>query len=210
LDGVFYTSIEELKQVENSGEAMRLTAEFIVPSPEANNCESAMSITLNFLQRYFNEPKVEYCGVMYKTEKGETLRSYRLEKGAFTTGFSTEESGDIKVTSYGVVGVDAIVPVHREMIPEQYFSIFMERKSNDSIELKLHINEEMHSAMRTEAAGFSSAVIDGQAVIDLGRFDVELHNDSSAECQIQVQVNGQTSSLQRFAACPSAILRLSF
>ncbi len=194
LDGEFYISMEKLKQVENSGETMKLPAKFFVPSPKADNCESAMDITSNFLQRYFNEPKTEYCGVMHRTEKDETVTSYRLEKGEFMTEYQTNESTGVTVTSYGVVAVDTIVPVSHDTMPEQYFSFFIERNNNDSITIKLHINTEMHDAMLIEAAEFSNATVNGRAVIDLGRFDIELHNDSSEECQIQA--NGQTSFLQ--------------
>lgn len=192
LDGEFYISMEKLKQVENSGETMKLPAKFFVPSPNTYNCESAMDISLNFIQRYLNEPKAEYCGVMHRTEKGETVTSYRLEKDEFMTEYRTNESTG--VTSYGVVVVDAIVPVSHDTMDEQYFSFFIERNNSDSITLKLHINTEMHNAMLIDAAAYSNATVNGRAVIDLGRFDVELHNDSSEECQIQVY--GQTSFLQ--------------
>ena len=200
IDADFFISIERLKTAWGSEEKLLLPAKLIIPSSaKAKNCQESAAQLNPVLHKYFNNPEVKYCGTLTRRtvtdENGRKAEEYNLKKNEFMTGYhSSPGSGE---SSYGVMVISSEVPLTHETPSEEFFS-FSARKSDDAVIIRMYVNKELHQSLANEVQQFSNvqlSVKDGDALLPhLGRFNIELDNDSGDECHIEFE--GQTSTLK--------------
>ncbi len=193
IDADFFIRITSLKAVWRSEDGILLPAEFLVPSSsKAKNCQESIDQLNPVLRRYFNRPEVKYCGTLTSRtitdENGNKTKEYTLRKDEFIS--KHQMSAGSGVGSYGVMMVSAVVPVTL-VIPHLELFSFSAETSDDSMILRMYVNREIHRNLANEVHEFSSARItmkDGDALLPLlGRFSIELDNDTSDECQIEFE-----------------------
>ena len=200
IDADFFISIDSLKVAWRSEDKILLPAELLVPSSaKAKNCQESIDQLNPVLHKYFNNPEVNYCAKLTRRtvidENGNKTQEFTLNKNEFLTGYHTS-SGSEEV-SYGVMAVRAAMRVTRKMPSEEFIS-FSAEASDDAVIIRMYVNKELHQNLANEVQEFSNVRLstkDGNALIPhLGRFNIEIDNDSAAECRVEFE--GRTSVLK--------------
>ncbi len=193
IDADFFIRITSLKAAWGSEDGILLPAEFLVPSSaKAKNCQESIDQLSPVLHRYFNKPEVKYCGTLTSRtitdENGNETKEYTLKKDEYISEHQMSPGSGER--SYGVMAVSAVVPFTL-VVPNLELFSFTAETSDSLVILRIYVNKALHQNLANEVQEFSNtriSVNDGDALLPhLGRFNIDLDNDSNAECRIEFE-----------------------